>query len=554
MSLLDELSDGIKNVQNNMSDIDLEKLLKELIDNIGDELDGAQKWVKSFVYGEFGDNRPVSTIVAEMITGFVPGMTLVYSARDSVAVTMRMVNHPEKQDDIQEWMLLAAYLLPFVITGATTATGAGVGAAGGAVAAGAGAVPGAGIGAAVGAATGSVLANVAKCVGLFMIQKTPHLATIIQKLAAYTKGNTLTMIKKLKFSDYGQGVTSFVTGILGSLLAVTKRVKAALSYGAKINWMGLGWAKTIYERMARFEAAIISMINKAKSNITQVFKEFDQHLQQLLKQKLPPELAYATVAVEAKLPQVAKAAKASKNSLPTTATASAAHGSASSMGASHAGGGSNVHPQKPKAPPVKKMKEHKVGCFDPPKTAGAKANANKMIKEDYPKGSNKLSTDEYLNKELDWQLAGQQKGLNEMSVDDYIKGRKAFDGGGRGSGAPQSQARKDFAVNLQEKYEKQFTQQQKMGPIQAEQEAKAKTKRIMDTMAALHNPDQLLAGKNAVDPKAMGLKNVNSSIGGQWGDPQKITSRVALLDEAAKKVPVSERTATGMQVKLERCK
>lgn len=67
-------------------------------------------------------------------------------------------------------------------------------------------------------------------------------------------------------------------------------------------------------------------------------------------------------------------------------------------------------------------------------------------------------------------------------------------------------------------------------------------------IAALHNPDQIVGGKNKVASDAIGLKNTNSSIGSQW------KTRVEALDDAAKKVPASERSKTGMNAKLERCK
>lgn len=528
----------------------IENELDDLINNYSVDLDGVQKWVKSFIYGEFNvDPRPVSVIVTEMLTGFVPGTVLVFSARDAVAVSIRMINDPKKQDDIQEWMLLSVYLLPFILVGASAATGAATGAAGGVVLGGVGAAPGAGLGGIVGGAIGSEIGNIVKCVGLFMIQKTPNLATIVSKLNGFMKGNVLSTLKKIKYSDYAKSVSDIVTSLLNKLLGLVKRVRSLLSYGAKINWMGLGWAKVIYLRMERFEAALVSMIQKSAMKIKQGFKEFDEHLQNLLKQSVKLEPAYATVGTKVK--PVAPPTQTVRPSFPQNAQANAAH----TAGAAHsASGGSasktpdNVHQPKVKEPPIKKMKETKVKCFNPVNTDAAKKNAAKMIKEDYPEGSNKKTVDQYLKHETDKQLANQQKGLNDMSVDDYVNGRKAFESGGRGSGAPAAAAREKYERELIKKYTNEYQQQNpNMSEVATKKLAAAKSGRIMNEMAALHDPDQIAAGVNKVGDKAVGLKNVNSSIGSQW------KTRVQDLDEAAAKVPTNERSNTSMNANLERC-
>ncbi len=118
---------------------------------------------------------------------------------------------------------------------------------------------------------------------------------------------------------------------------------------------------------------------------------------------------------------------------------------------------------------------------------------------------------------------------------------------GRGGGVPAATAREEYGESLTEKYKKEY-EKQGVGAREAKKMAQDKSGRIMNEMAALHNPDQIVGGANKVDTKAIGLKNVNSSIGSQW------KTRVQTLDEAAAKVPVSERSSTGMNAKLERCK
>ena len=69
----------------------------------------------------------------------------------------------------------------------------------------------------------------------------------------------------------------------------------------------------------------------------------------------------------------------------------------------------------------------------------------------------------------------------------------------------------------------------------------------METLAALHNPDMFMGGKNVID--GMGDRQVNRSIGSQWKG-----GRANELDKAAEAVPASERATTKMNAKLERCK
>lgn len=88
------------------------------------------------------------------------------------------------------------------------------------------------------------------------------------------------------------------------------------------------------------------------------------------------------------------------------------------------------------------------------------------------------------------------------------------------------------------------------GILRNEARAKAKAAKMaadkMKTLAALHNPDLKVGGKDAIG--GFGDRNVNSRIGAQW------RSRVGALDEAALKVPEAERGKAKMNAKLQRCK
>jgi hypothetical protein len=166
------------------------------------------------------------------------------------------------------------------------------------------------------------------------------------------------------------------------------------------------------------------------------------------------------------------------------------------------------------------MKKHEVKCF---------------------KKNDKGDPSEY-----DRQLADQEKGLNDLSVKEYLEGRDRYmEIGRKGTGAEQAKARANYAEKLTKDYKTQLNKQGIIGKAAQDQAAKMAADK-MSALAALHNPDMIAGGKDAVT--VVGDKGVNSSIGAQWKD------RVAELDKAAKETPESERGNTKMNTKLKRCK
>ncbi|MBP7548625.1 MAG: hypothetical protein KA754_11810, partial [Corallincola sp.] len=146
------------------------------------------------------------------------------------------------------------------------------------------------------------------------------------------------------------------------------------------------------------------------------------------------------------------------------------------------------------------MEQVDVECF----------NAGKTIKDKIP--------------EFDRQLHGQQSGLNNLSVEEYLEGRERFRAIKRqGTGKAQQKARAEYRNELMQKFFDEL-REQGIRTATAKQQAAAMATEVMSTLAALHNPDLYVGGKDVVTE--MGDRRVNSSIGAQW------RSRVAELDEA----------------------
>jgi hypothetical protein len=176
----------------------------------------------------------------------------------------------------------------------------------------------------------------------------------------------------------------------------------------------------------------------------------------------------------------------------------------------------------PEQPRPAGMPQKKVPCFKP---------------NDLPQGR---------IPEFDRQLAGQEAGLNDMTVEEYIKGRKAFaEGSTKRDASIAKSARADYEKELIVKMRDQF-RGAGMSLSEALEKAQKEASKKMKALAALHNPDMIVAGRDTIGD--FGDRNINSRIGAQW------RSRVSELDKAAMAVPESQRSYAKMNAKLERCK
>ena len=82
----------------------------------------------------------------------------------------------------------------------------------------------------------------------------------------------------------------------------------------------------------------------------------------------------------------------------------------------------------------------------------------------------------------------------------------------------------------------------------ADQMAVARTREIMGSLAALHDPDMIAGGHDQI--AKLGSRSVNSSIGSQWGKE----GRVAEMDRAAQDALRRQGPDAKMNVTLSRCK
>jgi hypothetical protein len=168
------------------------------------------------------------------------------------------------------------------------------------------------------------------------------------------------------------------------------------------------------------------------------------------------------------------------------------------------------------------MPEYKVPCF----------NARNLHDSKIP--------------EFDRQLGGQERGLNDLTVDEYLRGREAFKAGDK---VRDPSAATRARLQLNDRLENDLLDElltEGMPFDQASSEAERLANDKMRTLAALHNPDLFVGGKDVISD--FGDRGVNSSIGSQW------RWRVDSLDQAVMRVNAADRDMIKINAKLERCK
>jgi len=150
--------------------------------------------------------------------------------------------------------------------------------------------------------------------------------------------------------------------------------------------------------------------------------------------------------------------------------------------------------------------------------------------------------------EFDRQLAGQEAGINDMTVDEYLAGRDAFDAK-QAARDPRvaRQARAEYQGELERSLTSRY-RSEGLSRQAAEAKALADAAFKMKTLAALHNPDMVAAGKDVISD--FGDRNINSRIGAQW----RKSNRLAELDEAARAAAKYVSGLAKMNAKLERCR
>jgi hypothetical protein len=252
--------------------------MNDVLDKVWSKIVGGMDWLKAVIYGEFDDDRPISAIVADMLVSFVPGVIIVTSARDLTAVIIRLVRHPDKRDDVHEWMLIVACAIPLVLPVLAAAVGAAA----------------AGVGAVVGGIAGSEAGAALRAVALMLIEKGGYmLAEVVGFLRRFVKGDVMAVLKDIKFAKYGGALVQYVGTFITKMRSLIRKLIEELR--------GYTWVSGVEDmigKLNRLEREFYAVQTKAVGEIPKALAELDARLAKLLEQTLPKEehLAYASVA------------------------------------------------------------------------------------------------------------------------------------------------------------------------------------------------------------------------------------------------------------------
>lgn len=232
------------------------------------------EWIKQVILGEFDEDRDLSAILADMTISLVPGVIIVTSARDMVAIISRLSLHPERRKEIKEWVLLFSTVVPV----AYPLIAAGIGA----VAEGVGAIVTGG--AAI--ETDGILGGIVRTVCLLLLRGAKKgeklLAEIINFLQAHVAGNIYEFLKTIRFSDYVKPICDVIQATIKRLLS--------LAQSASETWLAYHPAyiileryKHISEKLKAFETQYYALQTQLPTKISEAAIWLQQKLDEILK-------------------------------------------------------------------------------------------------------------------------------------------------------------------------------------------------------------------------------------------------------------------------------
>jgi hypothetical protein len=239
---------------------------------------GHMEWLKSVFFGEFADHRPLSSVVADMLISFLPGVVIVTSARDAVAVILRLANHPEKREELMEWVLLSACLIVIALPLAMAAGGAAF----------------AGVGAVVGGIAGSELGAALRAVMLMLIKEATKLAELVRFLQKFIIGDVLKFLRAVKFAQYEKPLLQALNKVAGKLLDIVKALRAHLE-----SLRYFDTVKATIATLADWEKKFYALQQDAIKQLPKALAELDARLTKVVAQTAPKEAHTVAAGVQA---------------------------------------------------------------------------------------------------------------------------------------------------------------------------------------------------------------------------------------------------------------
>jgi hypothetical protein len=251
---------------------------QSILDDAWAQIVGSMDWLKSVLFGEFADNRPLSAVVADMLVSFIPGVVIVTSARDAVAVILRLATHPEKREDLMEWVLLSACLIVIALPLAMAAGG----------------LAAAGVGAIVGGIAGSELGAALRSVMLMLIKEASKLVELVRFLQKFIKGDVLKFLRAVNFAKYEKPLILALNKISGKLVDMVKALRGHLE-----SLRYFDEVKAAIHKLAEWERKFYAVQQDALKYLPKALAELDARLAKVLAQTAPKEVHTVAGGVQA---------------------------------------------------------------------------------------------------------------------------------------------------------------------------------------------------------------------------------------------------------------
>lgn len=262
---------------------------QELLDDIWNDVVGGYDWLKAVIFGEFEDNRPISAVAADMLVSFVPGVIIVTSARDLVAVILRLARYPEKREEVGEWILLIGCTIPLILPILAAAVGAAA----------------AGVGAVIGGIGGSEAGAALRAVCLMLIEKGGlMLEDLILFLRRFVKGDIFAVLRDIEFAKYGDKLAEFIDKSIGKLLDIIKGLKNRLLQLPQWQWLQ-NEIGPVMGKLQDWEHRFYDLQRSVTKNIPKALTELQSRLDEVLTQAKPKDVHPAQPGVHAEPPKPA---------------------------------------------------------------------------------------------------------------------------------------------------------------------------------------------------------------------------------------------------------
>lgn len=209
--------------------------IAEAVNDVGD-------WVWGLIQGNFNEQQTISQLLVDAVIGMIPIVGDVTAVRDLIAVVLKLIEHPEKREEVMEWVTLVVLCFALIPV------------------------------------AGGVIKGVGKLVmraGKNAAEHPKLVKAIIEVINRFGHGNAVTWFKKLELTQY----TAQIKGKFAELLFRLDGVLHGVA--RKFDWV---LPDTMLQRMQQLRDGIAALRKLADRMIPQAIKDLSERLKLLQKQ------------------------------------------------------------------------------------------------------------------------------------------------------------------------------------------------------------------------------------------------------------------------------